>query len=127
MSVKYRVIRIRNPFRKAEEGKFYPVPVSKGKATLEEVATTVSQKTALSTTDVIATIDALLHAIPEYLSAGYILDFGSFGTFRIFFESTGSETKEKVNAGNIKSVKLNFRPGKRLKENLEKTKFTREK
>jgi hypothetical protein len=74
-SVKYRVIRIRNPFRKAEEGKFYPVPVSKGRTILEEVATTVSRKTVLSTKDVIATIDALLYAIPEYLRLVRFLGF----------------------------------------------------
>jgi predicted histone-like DNA-binding protein len=127
MSRTFTTREIKSPGKPGEAGKFYAVPAPATTVKLRGVAEEIAARTSLSSTDVIATLDALMNVIPDLLSQGNNINLGDFGSFRLYFSSTGSEKEEQVTAANIQSVRLAFRSGKELKKQIKEIKFVKEK
>ena len=116
MAVKYAVIERGNPSDATKPKKIYAQAVYDGETTLKELATRASQISTVTYIDTIAVITALVEVIPNELADGKIIRLGELGSLYISNKSEGSETAEKVNASNIKSAKVDFRPGTDFKK-----------
>lgn len=75
-----------------------------------------AQISTVSYTDTLAVITALMEVIPDVLADGKTVRLGELGSLYISNKSDGSETADKVTASNIKSAKVDFRPGTDFKK-----------
>jgi predicted histone-like DNA-binding protein len=119
MAIEFRPLQIKNPFKPGEPGLFYPNPVHAKKVHLRDVAEYISQTTLVSSTDVIATLNALMNSISHFLGDGYIVDLENFGTFRIMLKSEGSADAKDVTMHKVKGKKLIYRPGKEFRDKIK--------
>lgn len=127
MSVKYVVTGKINPSKPTEPKKFYAQVKSSGETTLRELAKMISQTSTVSTADVMAVLEGFIEIMPQEIARGQIVRLGDFGSFSLSIQSEGSEKEEQVNANSIKSNKLNFRPGKVVKDALKQIQYEKDK
>lgn len=107
--------------------KYYPVVRSRGEVDIRSLADEIAQRTSLSRPDVLATLEALVLAIPQHTERGYIVRLGELGSLRLSLKAVGSPTEAEVSTENIKGVKYIFSPGPELKEALKTLTFTKTK
>lgn len=118
MSITFHPVLRKNPRNLADPGKYYPNPVYKGKLNSHDVSKIISSRTSLSTTDCLAVLYAMSSVLPELLSDGYIVNLNEFGTLRLTFEGEGCALKKEVTQNKIKSIRINFLPGKELRDEV---------
>lgn len=116
MAIKYKVIERGNPADITKPKKFYAQAVSDGETSLKDLAKRAAQISTVSYTDTLAVITALMEVIPDVLADGKTVRLGDLGSLYISNKSDGSETADKVTASNIKSPKVDFRPGADFKK-----------
>ena len=127
MSVKYVVLGKNNPLKPTEAKKYYAQVKSSGETTLRELAKLISQTSTVSTADVMAVLEGFIEILPQEIARGQIVRLGDFGSFSLSIKSEGEEKEEKVNANSIKGNKLNFRPGKVVKDALNQIQYEKDK
>lgn len=119
----YHVVQRQNPQDRSAPALWYPTLTWSGEVSLRQLAEDISQGTTLSTTDVTAVIESLLHRLPIYLENGHSVRLGDFGIIRPSLKTTGTEKKDDVTAKNIEAVKVLFLASKELKRKFEGVKF----
>ena len=126
MSVKYVVREKGNPSKPTDPKKWYATAKSSGEVSFRDLSKEISQgSTTVSDTDVLAVLNDLTKLLARHLSAGEIVRFGDFGSFRISVKSEGAETEEKFHSALIQKSKINFRPGIDLRDMLLILKYTK--
>ena len=123
MSIPFIILEKHNPQKPAEPKRFYAQAKSRGSLDLREIARILGQRSTVSTADVVAVLEGLIELVPEKLMEGYLLKLGDFGTFRIGFSSKGEEKALSVKSKSISKPRINFRPGKVIREELNKAEF----
>ncbi|NGM61596.1 DNA-binding protein [Sphingobacterium sp. SGG-5] len=118
MAMKFNVIEIANPMDPEGPKKFYARPVHTGEVLLEDLASDISYASSINESDVYAVLQSLIREITRYIALGYIVRLGNMGSFRLGYNSKGSDTEEEVSAYNIQRKRLLFSPGKRIKDAL---------
>ena len=98
--------------------KFYAIAKSSGEETVRQLATEISKRSGLSSSDVFAVIEAFIDLIPERIAEGKIVRLGEFGSFYLTISSEGVETAEAFTSSLIKGNSLKFRPGKIVQNTL---------
>lgn len=124
MSVKFKSIL------KAQPGvvgggnkKFYANPVYTGEITLEQLTEKIEKISTVSGADIRAVLYALVDVIPSELANSQIVRVGDLGSFRISLSSEGVEKEDNVTTNVIKSTKIIFTPGEKLKTMQDTLKF----
>jgi len=125
MSVPYKVKTYKNPLNAEAEAKFYPAPVYHGELGFEAVCSEISEKTALTPSEVRGVIDALLTSVPKYMLLGYKVRLDGLGIFRFTFSGNGKETSDEVCSTDIRAEKIHFTPDVRLKAKMAKPEYVR--
>lgn len=125
MSVKFKSVKRRNPLDASAPEKYYATAVSDGSTDFKELADMVASQSTASPADCHAVLIALESNIIRELHKGKIIRFGDIGSFSLSVKSEGKDTTEEVNSNSIKRSKLNFRPGKGLKQMLKTLEFTK--
>lgn len=105
--------------------KFYAISKSSGEETVRQLATEISKRSGLSSSEVFAVIEAFIDLVPERIAEGKIVRLGDFGSFYITLSSEGVETAETFNSSLIKGNKLNFRPGKIIQNTLNNIEYSK--
>jgi predicted histone-like DNA-binding protein len=123
MTVKYNVVQRANPGDRANPGKFYPSIVSTGRLTLRDIAKLIADNSTLSSTDVMASIEAFLSTVPAQLAAGNIVELGDFGAFWLRNSGEGETNADDVTAKNVTNLLPRFTPGKEFKKVLRNVEF----
>ncbi|WP_018676563.1 HU family DNA-binding protein [Riemerella columbina] len=119
MPVKYTIVQRGNPSNPSEPKKFYASPKADGEVSFEDLSAEIAeQSTTVSDTDVLAVLHSLNKILSRHLEGGKIVRFGEFGSFQVSFSSSGVSKEEEVNPSQIRSAKINFRPGAKLKKTL---------
>jgi predicted histone-like DNA-binding protein len=90
---------------------------------LNTLSEQISNSTTLTETDCQAVIYSLVNAVSIELAQGNIVRLGHLGSFQISVKGTASSTPEEVNAKNIKSASIVYRPGTRFKKMLQSLKY----
>ena len=96
MSVKFNVVERGNPSNREAPKKYYPSIQSSGRVSTRELAEMASQRSTLSTMDMMAAIESFLAIVPEQLAKGNIVELGEFGNFWLRTGSEGAETADEV-------------------------------
>ncbi|MEM9423487.1 MAG: HU family DNA-binding protein [Spirochaetota bacterium] len=99
--------------------KFYAVAKNTGTTTLEMLQEEIESSSTVNGADIAAVLYALKESIPRHLEAGNTVDLGGLGSFHISLSSRGEDTAAKVSSKSIKSAKIIFAPGKKLKPDVK--------
>jgi len=126
MAINFNVVARQNPLKREDAAKYYATINSKGKRNLRYIAQRISDKSTLSIIDVKAVLEGFLQVIPEEITDGYIVELEEFGNFFATCTSKSSDNEEEVNSSNIEKVNLQFRPGRLVKEVLDRAQFKKE-
>lgn len=122
--IKLTTIQRPNPKDATAERKFYVSTKSAGEISLEEMSENISDRCTLTETDVLAAISALQREMTKNLMDGKIVRFGTFGSFQLSLSSSGVETADNASQNQVKGVRVRFRPGTRIQDNLRNLKYT---
>lgn len=117
MAVKYTITQRPIPGNPAAQKKWYATAKSDGELTFRDLSKEIAQgSTTVSDTDVMAVLNDLIKVLGRNLANGKIVRFGNFGSFQLSISSEGAATEKEFNSSLIKSSKIQFRPGKDLKD-----------
>ena len=106
---------------------YYPRALHAAEIDLETLSEQISQGTTLTESDCQAVVYALVHAVSEELQKGNIVRLGHLGSLQISIKGTPSPTPEEVQAKNINSASIIYRPGKRFKAMLKSLEYFKKK
>ncbi len=123
--MKFNVIQRVNPRDLAAPRKYYAVSNAVGNMNIRRVSKRIARETALSTSEVMATIESFIMVIPDLLIEDQTVTLGEFGAFRLNLSSEGTDTAEEFNINNIRGLRLNFAAGKEFKKILKTVEFQR--
>ena len=123
MSIIFNVVERGNPAKPEAPKKYYPSIRSSGRMTLRQLAEEASQRSTLSTADMMAAIESFLAIVPDALADGKVVELGDFGNFWLRSTSEGAKRAEDVRGAHIRSLIPRFMPGKRFKRVLDAAKY----
>lgn len=121
----YRLVQKANPLDQ-EHKQRYATSVNAGKIDTRMVAKTLSQKSSLTTGDVMNVLENLMEEIPRRLSQGYSVSLWELGTFRLSLSSQWVKEQKEFNTRTIKK-KVVFLPSKSFKSELKTIPFEHKK
>jgi len=113
----------RNPQDVNAVNKFYAKAISQGVIDFERLAYLVSNQCTVRESDCYAVLRALEHNIIDELKQGKVVQLGGLGNLQVGVSSNGETLAEEVNAASVKKAHINFRPGAKLRDMLEITKY----
>jgi len=126
MKPKMKAVQRPDPRDRSLPGKFYPTIHSNGTIGMRQLMGDITAMTSLSTSDVGAMLEALIHLIPKYLLMGIRVDLGDFGSYYLTIQGEGKDTAEEVDSNAVTKKMIRFLPGVILKEAIDKMKFEKE-
>lgn len=112
--MKFKAVEKVNPLKPHEPKKWYAQIVTGDEVSMDEIVKEIEKFSALSEPDIRGVIIGLENVVQNKLSEGRIVRFDRLGSLYPSLSSSPSEKEEEVTEVNIKSVKVNFRPGKRI-------------
>ena len=128
MPVKYRIIQQATPGVKGGGSyKYYARACDRKKVTLDEIADTLSHRSSLTRSDIVATIVGLVDLIPDLLMNNNTVELGDLGTFSLNLKSDGADAPRTDGYRLIKGTEISFRPSPRLKQTIKVVDYTKSK
>lgn len=128
MAIKFKTVQKAQPGVKGGgQKKYYAAPVVQGEKTLQQLTKRIEKISTVSGADILAVQYATVDVIIDDLTDGQIVRIGELGSMRISFASEGFDKETDVTGAAIKTAKIIFTPGTRLKEMLAVLKFEKEK
>lgn len=88
-----------------------------------ELAKRISEKSGMTTGDVLHAIEELNEIFIELLTHGHIIDLGVLGRFKASIETKACDTLDEVTVDTIKDITCIYKPGKEIKQALENVHF----
>lgn len=126
MAINYKIVKQGNTPLTDPDREYYTARVcSRSKISLKKIAERISQRCTLSKADIYGTLVELTTIIPECLLENQSVELGSLGTFSCSISSQSEASPEEVTWRSIKGLKVQFRAGKELKEELRDVQFKR--
>ena len=119
MAIEYSLAERGNPAKPSAPKKFYAVAKSTGDTTVRGLAKAISDRSTVSTIDVMAVLEAMFQVLHEELADGRIVRCGDFGSFSVALQSEGADAEKEFTAASVTNVKVNFRPGKLFAQALQ--------
>ena len=128
MAQKFKLIERKNLGKDntATPKKFYAQAVNNGYVSFDELCSEIVENCSLTSADVKAVMDRMNYILDKNLKAGRIVQFGEIGSFRFALGSTGAKTEKDFATSQIKTPKIVFTPGSKLRETRVLTTFERE-
>jgi len=128
MSVKFRLIDRKNLGKDADVAprKLYACAVNNGFVTFEELCDDIAENCTLTSADIKAVLDRMNYQLDKNLRAGRIVQLGEFGNFRMAVGSSGVVEAKDFSTSQIKTPKIIFIPGKRLRTARTLTTFEKQ-
>lgn len=96
-----------------------------GKKDIRSLSSDIADISSLSRGDVNNVLTNLVERIPKDLLQGNSVSLGELGTLRIGFSSEGVDAEADFNTAKINGLKVIFTPGKLIKEEIAKAKFSK--
>jgi predicted histone-like DNA-binding protein len=119
MSIKFNVIQKKNPQDLKATPKWYASAVGDGTTSLQDLADYASETSTVSKADILAVLETTLTKVSKDLANGRIVKVGEYFTLQMGVSSDASIKEEEVTSSKIKGAKINFRPGKMLKDMIK--------
>ncbi len=114
--IKYRAVGRRKPGETTGPVKYYASTVLDGEVDLLELCQEIEKISTVSEADTMAVLTSLVGVIPDKLIKGKTVRLGDLGSFSPSIGSHAMEKEEDVNSSSIRSNKVLFKPGKRIKK-----------
>ncbi|WP_372950931.1 HU family DNA-binding protein [Mariniphaga sp.] len=126
MAVNYKIVKTATPGVKGGGAyRYYPRVCSRRKMDLIELSKRISKMCTLHAADVNAVLTILTTELPDLLLDNYTIQLGEFGTFSLHASGEPSDSPEDVNESKITGLKVAFRPGKAIKDELKSAHFVK--
>ncbi|AQY21911.1 HU family DNA-binding protein [Riemerella anatipestifer] len=128
MSIKYKVIeRVQPGVAGGGDKKWYASVTTDGEVGIDDLTKQIEKFSALSEADIKAVIIALENVIQNALADSKIVRLEKLGTLYPTLSSGGAATEKDFNQSLIKSVGVNYRPGKRILDSMKAAGFEKKK
>lgn len=128
MAQKFKLIEKKNLGKDntANPKKFYAQAVNNGYMSFDELRVEIAESCTLTSADVKAVMDRMNYILDKNLRAGCIVQFGEIGNFKLAVGSTGSLTAKAFSTAQIKTPRIVFTPGGKLRTTRALTTFERQ-
>ncbi|MDY3529884.1 HU family DNA-binding protein [Riemerella anatipestifer] len=124
MSIKFKVIERGQPgVSGGGNKKWYASAATDGEVGIDELVKQIEKFSALSEADIKGVIIALENVIQNALSDSKIVRLEKLGTLYPTLSSGGAATEKDFTQSLIKSVGVNYRPGKRILDSMKAAGF----
>ncbi|MDR1274441.1 MAG: HU family DNA-binding protein [Odoribacteraceae bacterium] len=123
MPIVFNKVKRANPLDRTLPEKVFPTLKTLSQVGEKEVAKEISEETTLNPREAEMALGQFQKVLARNLLASNSVRLGDWGSFHLTCHSEGSDTKEEVTAGNIKSLNIRFVPGKALKNALKEATF----
>lgn len=124
MPIKFNVIeRHQSGVFGGGDKKWYAAAISNGELGIDDLVKQIEKFSALSEADIRGVIIALENVIQNALADSKIVRLDKLGTLYATLSSGGAETEKDFHSGLIKSVGVNYRPGKRILDAMKSAGF----
>lgn len=102
----------------AEDDKlFYPQLVGNGRVSFDAFCDDVAEESALTSADVKACMDRVVHSLVKHLREGRTVDLGDMGTFGVSLRSSGAKSAEAYDPETMmREPSIIYYPAKDLKK-----------
>ncbi|WP_161531798.1 HU family DNA-binding protein [Riemerella anatipestifer] len=128
MSIKFKVIERGQPgVSGGGNKKWYANATTDGEIGIDELVKQIEKFSALSEADIKGVIIALENVIQNALSDSKIVRLEKLGTLYPTLSSGGAATEKDFTQSLIKSVGVNYRPGKRILDSMKAAGFEKAK
>lgn len=125
MSIKYKVVKQIFGFDKTKTPQYVVKTVSTGIVDFNKVRSQVTQVSGAHRGMVNLVIDGLIDVMVNNLDMGHSIQLGEFGILRPGIRAKAQDTEETANAETIYRRRINFVPGKLLKNFLRDVSINR--
>ena len=126
MTIKYKIIKTAQPGVKGGgEYKFYPRISNRRRVEINDLARTISEKCSMRKSDVIAVLTEMTEEIPKMLLDNCSIRLGDLGIFSLHASGNPSGSETEVNETKITRLRVAFRPGKEITDQLKLAKFSK--
>ena len=105
------------------EKKFYASPELSGTIDLDGVTSRIEKISTMSGGDIRGVLYTMVDVIVQELAEGRSVRMGDLGSLRVSFSSEGHATADEVSATSVKSTRVIFSPGKRIRNMLGNLSF----
>jgi len=120
MAVKYKVIQRGQPgVTGGGQKKYYATSVADGEKDLEQLTKMIEKISTVSGADIRGVLYSLVDVMTDNLADGEIVRLGDLGSLRMSISSEGCQQEKDVTASSIKSNKVIFTPGKKIKDMIK--------
>lgn len=126
MPITVKTIQRINPRRPEDEGKYYIQVVQQEKTDLNSLCRKYHKGSLIVLANMKILLLHLEHWLIQELSEGHPVDLDELGSFSISLHSNGTTDAKKAKPKNIKSAKIIYRPGKKIKNMLKKLEYVKE-
>ncbi|MDY3319359.1 HU family DNA-binding protein [Riemerella anatipestifer] len=124
MSIKFKVVERGQPgVSGGGNKKWYASATTDGEVGIDELVKQIEKFSALSEADIKGVIIALENVIQNALSDSKIVRLEKLGTLYPTLSSGGAATEKEFTQSLIKSVGVNYRPGKRILDSMKAAGF----
>jgi len=93
------------------------------KITMYDIGREIGRRSTIKMPVLVGVLEALNEVIPDFLNQGYVVELGKVGNLRIGFSSEGVDKPENFRKSHIKKVNIQYRPGKDIKDKIQKIDF----
>ena len=111
------------PGRPTEPHKYYGTIVRPKNITLPALARRIAEVSPVNELDTESVLNAFVRILPEVLKSGATVELGSLGRFMVTINSEGADTEEDFDKSLIKSNKISFHPGTKVKKEMENVEY----
>lgn len=125
MSIKYKVVKQVFGFDKSKTPQYVVKTVTSGVVDFNKVRSQVTQICGAHRGTVNLVIDGLIDVMVNNLDMGHSIQLGEFGTLRPGIRAKAQDTEETATAETIYRRRINFVPGRLLKNFLREVSINR--
>ena len=109
-NVKFSVVAKKNPVEPEAGAKFYACAQSAGVQSLEDMSKVIEKNCTLTSTDIMAVLQAMDEVMRDQLCNGQIVRIGDLGYARLSLRSRGADSEDKFDSSLIKQARVVFTP-----------------
>lgn len=123
MSVRFKAVEKSNLPSQSGNPKYYASIIYDGEDNLETITKRIEKISTVSGADIRGVLYALVDVMTDELADGKIVRLGDLGSMRLSLGSKGEATAAEVDSKSIRSSKILFTPGVRLKKMLDNLEY----
>jgi len=119
MQLIFKVSPVKGHLNQGGAVKYIARPDKRSKADFRMISKMISDRSTVSSIDVIAVLEAFADVVPELLLQNHSVHIPPLGIFSLSFKSECHDNPDEVSHKSIKNVRMQFRPDKEIVAKLK--------